>query len=255
MTHRRARGTTLVEVILVIALVGVLALQLLPALAEIRNRARTTASLSNLRQHAAVLAAYSTDFNGQLPFITDPVASWSVIRCESAGVAIEVPFFAATRYWNVGLADGYYSGAWNAASFFSPWSERLGAQTTYELSCALVADPKYFEMESRADLPRQLRPVRIDEAIHPAKKSALVSAHSVNLDLPSRDYEYWAIGRRGGDASFLDGHAASVRAEDAEGEVFVNGDGPASLPAYGGHVAVFLPMSHTLNGIRGRDLR
>ncbi len=246
------RAVALIEVVLVIAIIAILILQLSPLASSLRDRARTAANLSNLRQHIAVMSSYTTDYKGLFPYLAEPTATWSVIRCESAGVAIEAPYFMATRYWNVGLADQYYSGAWRSRAFSGPWTKGLTTSTSYEMSCALITDPKFYNMETRMMPPAQLRPVRIDEAVYPSKKSMLTARRAVNYDNPRDRDEYDTINRLGGDAGFIDGHAASVRAADTLPRSW---SGSADGPWLGGHHGYALPMSHPDDGIRGRDVR
>lgn len=61
------RAFTLVELLVVIALIVILASLLLPVLARAKETARTAACANNLRQVAVATMAYSADFNGRLP--------------------------------------------------------------------------------------------------------------------------------------------------------------------------------------------
>ncbi len=64
---RRPRGFTLVELLIVIAIVAVLASLLLPALSKAGESARTTICRNNFRQLMLAVTTYSMDYNGGLP--------------------------------------------------------------------------------------------------------------------------------------------------------------------------------------------
>lgn len=254
MKNSMRQSFTIVETILVVALLGVMLFLAAPSLGVARDRARTAVNLSNLRQHATVMRAYAGDYSGLFPQLADPVATYSVMRCESAGIALAMPYFQQTRYWNIGLADGYYGGAWSARFFQSPWLKGRSFTTSYELACTMVADPRYYNYDTRLDLPTQLRGVRSDEVLFPSKKSVLVASESVDVMRPTA-WEYSARRRASSDVGFVDGHAASPRPEQIGAQLH-NGDGPFAIVPYGGHLGVLgLPMTHTVDGVRGRDVR
>lgn len=58
---------TLVELLVVLALIGLLASLLLPALGKARARARNIACVSNLRQLGLAVRSYAEDHDGRLP--------------------------------------------------------------------------------------------------------------------------------------------------------------------------------------------
>ena len=62
------RAFTLVELLAVIALVGVLAALLIPALEQGREAARAAACATNLRQLAAAALSYAADHGGEFPW-------------------------------------------------------------------------------------------------------------------------------------------------------------------------------------------
>ena len=76
----KRRGFTLVELLVVIAVLAILAGLLLPALASARNKARKVECLSNLRQLVLASTVYSNEFDGAyMPcarWESDPVVYW-----------------------------------------------------------------------------------------------------------------------------------------------------------------------------------
>jgi prepilin-type N-terminal cleavage/methylation domain-containing protein/prepilin-type processing-associated H-X9-DG protein len=71
LTMRRNRAFTLIELMIVIAIIGVLIGLLMPAVSGARESARKAACTSNLRQIGAGLMAYAGDNNRRLPYFTD----------------------------------------------------------------------------------------------------------------------------------------------------------------------------------------
>lgn len=66
-TPRARVGFTLIELLTVIAIIGILAALVIPTVGRVRVAARTTQSLSNLRQLGAALALYANDNKNTYP--------------------------------------------------------------------------------------------------------------------------------------------------------------------------------------------
>ena len=71
------RAFTLIELLVVISIVAVLAGMLLPAIGQVRASARSTICSGNQRQVALALLAYSTDWEGGLPYAVNTLSGWT----------------------------------------------------------------------------------------------------------------------------------------------------------------------------------
>ncbi len=71
--ERRERAFTMIELLVVVAIVAILAAILLPVFAQARGRARNAQCLSNLRQVGGAMALYMADSDDLFPHALDPV--------------------------------------------------------------------------------------------------------------------------------------------------------------------------------------
>ncbi len=67
-----ASGLTLIELLIVIAMIGILAAILFPVFARAREQARRSVCGSNLKQVGVAAALYRTDYDGVFPYAADP---------------------------------------------------------------------------------------------------------------------------------------------------------------------------------------
>lgn len=68
----QCRGFTLVELLVVIAIVAIIAALMFPVFSRVRERARRTACLSNLRQLSLATFQYAQDSDDRYPYGGDP---------------------------------------------------------------------------------------------------------------------------------------------------------------------------------------
>ena len=81
-------GFSLVELLVVIAVVATLAAVLLPTMAGARASARAVQCASNLRQAFVVMRAYADDYRGKSPALGQPYArvpNWALVVQQSSG--------------------------------------------------------------------------------------------------------------------------------------------------------------------------
>lgn len=74
--NTRRTGFTLVELLAVIAVIGILAAILIPVVSSVRKRANEATCLANLRQVGALILIYATDSKGLLPASSSVESNW-----------------------------------------------------------------------------------------------------------------------------------------------------------------------------------
>ena len=75
---QRRKAFTLIEILVVIAIIAILAAMLLPALQQAREKGRQAVCMSNLRQIGMTLFMYVQDWNGYFPGCTSTSAGLSI---------------------------------------------------------------------------------------------------------------------------------------------------------------------------------
>lgn len=76
MRRRRGAGFTLIEVLVVVAIIALLISILLPSLQAARNQAKLVSCKANLKQIATSIATYQTEFSGYVPVLLNDAASF-----------------------------------------------------------------------------------------------------------------------------------------------------------------------------------
>ena len=145
MNHTN-RAFTLIEMLIVIAIITVLAALIFPVLRSSKRRGKEAVTISNLRQCAQALLIYSEDYGGErfVPStqITADLALKTAPTCDPAD------------YWRSGCSDqvgspmvgsyGYTRLLWPGPPGQSGWDDYLTSDGShYLMTCIFYASPKY----------------------------------------------------------------------------------------------------------------
>lgn len=120
---RRSNGFTLIELLVVIAIIAILAAILFPVFARVREKAKQTSCVSNLKQIALGIIAYCDDYDGQGPSRQDlpngTIVAWNE-QLGGQGVEWANREGGISGLWQC-KAGGYtnsYSMPYNRAGFY-----------------------------------------------------------------------------------------------------------------------------------------
>lgn len=226
------RGFTLIELIVVVAVIGIVLSIALPTLGRAREGARVATSMKQSSQLFAAVSVYANDHRGLVP---TPPAKWPGLYFS----------FAVFGDWDSLLhQNGYVDQV-----LYSPYYGRP-IYARYSMSCSLLAQPDYWLESSHFFNPLHLRtPVKLDRVRFPSRKIALHDRAAVEAKYAGLYRGPRVI------AAFVDGHAAAT--DDVKG-------GHTFAEAFFGHYADVLGVyhyddrdragQHTWNGVYGWDV-
>lgn len=240
-------GWSLLEMLVAIAVLSVIIALALPALSRSRDSAQEVASLSNLRQHAAVFHAYAASYDDTYPYFTEP--SWCDEWATFGSIRVRTSYFGAASIWNIALADCCYDGVYRSPQFHPPGAiersngEYLSVTSEYLYSSTFLADSTFWNYETRTG-PGQWRAVRGSEVKHFSKKALFWESWWGELPWQRKSHLF----------GFVDGSARGVRDRDILPQYQYGTIGPW---AEGGciHTTYGQPGMHSIDGVRGRDER
>lgn len=178
------RAFSLVELLVVIAIIAVLLSLLLPSLAGARNRATDVRGLSDMRQMFTMIAGYTNEYGGMLPFVAVPHEPGELIhRLDPSGEPIGggESYFRANAF--------FYADALKAAGFdplavsgrsdeqiedFYRKVHRSHVPTSLFFTHAASAAPAFWSGQDPPFRPGDFDAQPISDVLHPAAKAALI---------------------------------------------------------------------------------
>lgn len=232
---------TIVEALLVIALVAVLLALLTPSLSGAREAARRTVTLSHLRTHANIMTVYANDNGEMLPYTTYPEATYTVRRHPS-GYVRQFVYFGGYNNWHWPLLDDYYSGTLDNALFSQRTNDDNYPFATLWYSASFLATPEFWNPTTRTGLT-QWRPTRLSDVTFASKKGLLFNRDAM---FPLPDERPDPLHRV--EIAFVDAAARPVRWHALSAPYF-NGEGNW----HGSWFVNGIKVMHTIDGVRGRD--
>jgi len=243
---RATRAFTVVELMVVIAVIMILIGLALPSLAKARESARAVRSSSNVRGIGESMAMYSSRFRGAYP-----IGETGVLYPVSVDGGISMSFsnhFEFGRGWPVLVRD---AAPWD--EFYRTWispggtvpgaSQAAISAFSYQYSHSFLARPGLWRIGAMPDAAL-LSAVRDSEVVFPSQK---VQVWDAMMPYLLRPVPFGSTGMLANPAPmlFADGHAASHRPGDATPGI-VNVMNPNAVEAA-------QPLHNTPLGVLGRD--
>lgn len=172
LPRRAPRAFTLIELLTVIAIIGILAAIIIPVVGSVRQKARMTTSMSNLRQLGSAMQIFVNDNKQTLPVnsTTHPTHYWYRELWKIIYAGQTVPAMPPTP-------DTYdrYVEVFGNTVFITPLMEDVASPRSYGYNAYL----SQFTTAGAATNPAT--PLQFTHVANPARTVALGDSGSINL--------------------------------------------------------------------------
>lgn len=199
MKTRSSRGFTLIEMLVVIAIIALLVAIITPAVNRALDNSRRIACVSNLRSLGQATLAYVVDNNQKIPFIKAPSGPGSGYA-NPPWFNLLAPYAGAVVRSNISLESG-------TDRVFRCPSQRGNFAISYGPSIGAFVDGNST--------------LNYDAVVSPSQKVWLLDVHTgfVYFFNPAIPADLWTAPRHQDRANILyfDGHVGTARPEDLEG--------------------------------------
>lgn len=227
---------TLLELLLVIAIIGILISLTIPALGDTRSRAEELSNQAEIASHAKIMNMYLGDYRDAYPSLVPPEATSSTYIVRGQPRTIN-GYYGQVFVWQFGLAEEYYDGVITGDLFQRPRREPW-LVSDYRYSASFMADPAFWNFASRTG-PDQWRGQKGHSVRYPSAKILL--ADDRIMDGMATGEKAGVIALTDASASFIDRN--KIAAPFPPGE----GDWPGTWSSG-------RPGIHTVDGVFGRDI-
>ena len=240
------RGFSLLELMAVIAVVGVLITLAMPVLSKSRDRGHIARSLATHRQINLLVVAHCNDHADRFPFPyirrTGPLA-YPVYEAsgtpapgfEPAGMGLQARIWASLfRERHPEITRTVYQGRWTDLVGRDVPNGLVGG--SFVATSTMFADPEFFALDPGRARERHLRPTRTTQLVYPSGKMLFEDMDSWQRLTEGLETV------RSATVSFADGSAAAMSLDEMTGDWVARSMAWQSAP---GHT--------TLNGLAGRD--
>jgi prepilin-type N-terminal cleavage/methylation domain-containing protein/prepilin-type processing-associated H-X9-DG protein len=241
--HSFVRAFTLIELLVVIAIISILAAILFPVFANVREKARETTCVSNMRQIGLAVRSYVQDYDETLPIFYMYNYTPGPGQPGHKGVEVEIePYTKAKNLFH--CPDDAGSPFTNGKTYFESFgsSYRFGrsvfsavaGESTEDNDCLKDSSSSCITQntivkDADFQVPADTRLMRDEEFPWFGPQSATNADYGYYSATPASNF-FTQWHPRGGSMVFVDGHAKFISSETAFRKIGgnPNGDGFAS---------------------------